>query len=133
MLDQVEGLVNCVIGANKKVGAGTRKFFRRRHHQTGQSGPVAGFNTLHVVGERVRMQRNFRMSVPSHQFGAFEADGAVAQRRSFRAASDDTDVLGHEQLYFRWRRGVPTLCARAGQARASMTASYFTQPSFSRA
>jgi hypothetical protein len=32
------------------------------------------------------------------QMSAFETDGAVAKRSAFRAAGDDSDVLGHKKL-----------------------------------
>ncbi len=82
-------------GQIEKVGAGAGQLLRRRHHQFRHARPIARFDALHVFSQRVGVHRDFGMIVAPQQFRAFQADGAVAERRALRAASDDADVLGH--------------------------------------
>jgi hypothetical protein len=42
------------------------------------------------------MERNFWMIVRAEHLCAFERDGTVAERGSFGAAGDDSDVEGHD-------------------------------------
>src|SRR5579872_7211485 len=97
MLNQVEGLVNRVVGTDKEVGASTSKFFRRRKHELRDTGPVVGANEAHVAGKRMRVQGDFRVIVVAEPSCAFERDRAVAERGSFGAAGDDADVERHVQ------------------------------------
>jgi hypothetical protein len=44
------------------------------------------------------VQRDFGVIVRPQQVRAFDRDGAVAERGSFGAASDDADVLGQDKF-----------------------------------
>src|SRR4029434_6557050 len=87
--------MNGVVGTDQEVGPGTCQFVRRREHQLPYSRPVTSLDVLHVLGERVRVHRHFWMRVSAELLGAFDADGAIAQRRAFRRAGHDTDVRRH--------------------------------------
>ena len=94
-LDPIKGLMDGVVGADQEIGSRPGQLVSRREHQVGNSLPIAGINATHVPGQGMSMHRDFRVIVRSHQVPAFERDGAIAQRRSLRAASHNADVLGH--------------------------------------
>ena len=85
-------------GADQEIGAALRQLVRGREHEVAHRLPVVPIDRLHVVVERERVHRHFRVRVSSHQVLAFDADGAVTQRRSLGGAGDDTDVLGHDPI-----------------------------------
>jgi len=96
--DPVERLVNGVVRADSKPGAYGREFFRGGKHEFGHGGPVARVDVNHVLGQRVRMQGDFRMHALAHESGRFLAQGAIAQRGALGAAGHDSDVLAHVSL-----------------------------------
>ncbi|MGH9552491.1 MAG: hypothetical protein ACRD3W_24125, partial [Terriglobales bacterium] len=60
------------------------------------SNPVAAIDVLHVLGEGVVVQGDFRMVVRPQYFRAFQAYGAITEGGAFGAAGDNSDVLRHE-------------------------------------
>ena len=50
-------------------------------------------NALHILTERMRMHRNFRMIVRSHELRTLYADGSITKGRALGRTGDDTDVL----------------------------------------
>jgi hypothetical protein len=57
--------------------------------------PVVAIDALHVLAQRVRMHRHFRMIVRAHHLRAFDADRAIAERSTSGGTGDDADVVGH--------------------------------------
>jgi hypothetical protein len=100
VLNELEGLVNRVIRTDEEVGAGASELFRRGHHEFSDSRPVILVDKLDVFSEGVRVHRDFRVFMGSHEFGAFETDRAIAEGGSFRAAGDDADVLWQDSSQF---------------------------------
>src|SRR5690348_10691542 len=84
-----------VVRADEEVGAGAFEFVGRREHQVGNALPVVGVDAIHVVAQRVCMHADLGMVIAAEVSVALFANGAVAERRSFRAASNDSDVLCH--------------------------------------
>jgi hypothetical protein len=95
VLHEIESLVNCVDWSNQKICSRPGQLFRGRKHEFRDPRPVAGVDALHIIGEVMAVHRHFGMTVRAQQFRAFDADGAIAERCSFRAASDDADVERH--------------------------------------
>ncbi len=56
---------------------------------------LATLDAGHVVGERMRVHRDFGMGVRSEPLRAFDADRAIAERGAFSRAGNDADVLRH--------------------------------------
>ena len=80
---------------SEKIRANLRQLVRRRQHQLAHSLPVVAIDALHVLAQRVRMHRHFRMTVRAHQLRAFDTDRAIAERSAFGGAGDDADVVGY--------------------------------------
>jgi len=95
VLDQVEGLVDGVVGANQKIGAGAGEFVGGREHEFGNACPVSRIDVLHIFCERVRVQGDFRMIVLTEELRALRARCCGSRARSFGATSDDADVERH--------------------------------------
>ena len=95
MLNQIECLVNRIVGTYKEIGAGLGQLVGRRKHQLGNSRPVVGINTFHVSRQGMRMHRNFGMIVSPQHPRTFKRDGPIAESRSLRATSDNANVLRH--------------------------------------
>src|SRR5215831_1134323 len=57
--------------------------------------PVIAVEAHHVVGERMRVHRNFGMGMGAEQPRALCADGAIAKSCAFGRAGNDADVEGH--------------------------------------
>ena len=85
-----------VVGADQEVGADARELVRRGEHQLANARPVAAVDALHVIRERVRVHRDFRVGVRAEQRRALRADGPIAERRAFGGAGHDADVVGHD-------------------------------------
>jgi hypothetical protein len=99
--NMIERSMNRVVGTDEKVGSCFGQLIGRGKHQVGDAVPIIAIDEVHVLGEAVTMHADFRMPVRSQQGRRFVADGAKTQRRTFSAAGDDTDVLGHAQLQFK--------------------------------
>src|SRR5712691_6380258 len=55
-------------------------------------------SVFHVLGERVRMHRDFGMIVVAEKVRAFHVDGSITKRRAFGGAGNDTNVVGHDLI-----------------------------------
>ena len=85
-----------VVGTDQEVGADRGELVGGSEHQLTHALPVTAIDARHVVGERMTVQRDLRMRVCPEQRGAFDADGAVAQRRALGGAGDDADMRWHQ-------------------------------------
>src|SRR5262249_3705084 len=91
-----KGLMDRVVRADQKVGAGALQRLRRAQHQLSHSFPVhAVVDWLHVFGQRDGMHGDLRMRVPSHERFGFKADRPIAERGALRAAADNADMFAH--------------------------------------
>jgi hypothetical protein len=61
--DQLESLVDGVVGADQDLGTRGRELAGRREHQVGHALPVIGFEAVHVVGQRRRVHRHLGVRV----------------------------------------------------------------------
>jgi hypothetical protein len=95
LLNKGERLVYGVIRADEKVGSDFGQFIGGRKHQLPHTPPVIAVDTLHVVSQRVRVQRNLGMFVRTEQLRASLANGAITKSGSFGGAGNDSNVLGH--------------------------------------
>lgn len=51
---------------------------------------------MHVLGEGMRMHRDFGVRIGAHELCAFHTDGLVTERCAFSGAGDDADVVRHK-------------------------------------
>jgi hypothetical protein len=87
--------VHRVVRADEEVRADAGQLLGRRQHQRRDALPVITADRLHVVRQRVAVERDLRVRVLAEQRGGLAADGAVAERGALRGAGDDADVMGH--------------------------------------
>ena len=90
----VQRLMDGVVGADQKFSAGTRELVGRIEHQVGHTIEVAAFERFDIPAQRMRMHRDFGVSMRTQQGGAFDAEGAITQRRAFGRKADDADMRG---------------------------------------
>jgi hypothetical protein len=88
-----ERLVDGVVGADEKIGTDLCKLVGGGEHEFGYSAPVVAVDVFHVLGEGVRVHRDFGMIVWAQELRAFDADGSIAESCAFGGAGDDADVL----------------------------------------
>src|SRR5205809_1266160 len=82
-----------VVRADGERGADLRRLAGGREHQVRDATPVVAADVTHVVGQGMRMHRDFGMAVLPHHARALGADRAIAQRRPLGAHPHDPDVL----------------------------------------
>ena len=70
--------VDGVVRADQEISADARELVRGSEHQLAHALPVAAVEAFHVLGERVRVHRDFGMRVRAEKLRAFHADGAIA-------------------------------------------------------
>ena len=87
-----------VIGANQEIRTDVRELICRGEHQLTHALPVAAVNAFHILGERMRVHRDFRMIVRAEKLRAFYANGPITKSRAFGGAGNNTDVLGHHSI-----------------------------------
>ena len=92
MLYQIEGLMHGVDGSDEEVGASFGQLLGGRQHEFCDAGPVIRVDAVFVLDEGMSVHRHFGMIVGAEQVGAFDADGAIAERGAFRAGCDDAYV-----------------------------------------
>ena len=93
-------LVDGVVGTDEEVGAHLRELLCRGQHEVADPLPIRLIDTVHVIGERRRVHRHFRMCMRrAEKLRSLGTDGAVAKRRAFSGAGGDADVLRHDDDY----------------------------------
>jgi len=90
--------VDSVVGADQEIGTDFREFICRGEHELTHALPVAAVDVFHVLGERVRMHRDFGMIVVAEKLRAFHVDGSITKRRAFGGAGNNTNVVGHDLI-----------------------------------
>ena len=88
-------LVDRVVGTDQEIGAGLGELMRRRKHQLGDALAVAAVEAFDIVGQRMRVQRDFGVAMGPKKARALDADRLVAKRGAFRRTGDDSDMLWH--------------------------------------
>jgi hypothetical protein len=83
-----------VVGADQQLGAGPAELVGRYEEEASRLVPPAPFDVAHVLGQRVRVQRDLGVIVGAEHRGSFRADRAIAQRGPLGAHRDDSHVLG---------------------------------------
>src|SRR6201992_3575185 len=105
LLNVWQRLVYGVVRTDEKISADFGQFIGGREHQLPHTPPVIAVDTLHVVSQRVRVQRDLGVFMRSEKLSAFLADGAIAKRGAFGGAGNNSDVLCHSlipSLILRW-------------------------------
>src|SRR5271167_230929 len=87
--------MNGVIGRDEEFGSSPGQLVGRGKHEVSDALPVIPIDKLHVLGKTVGVHAHLRMLVAAHQGGRFTTDGAIAQRRAFGTAGDNSDMLWH--------------------------------------
>src|ERR1700722_18936528 len=98
LLNVWQVLVDGCVRADEKTGADFGQFISGRQHQLPHTPPVIAVDTLHVVSQRVRVQRDLGMLMRPKQLRAFLADGTIAKRGAFRRAGNESNVLSHSSI-----------------------------------
>src|SRR5579862_853107 len=105
------GLVNGVVGADKKISAARGELAGRFEHPFRYALPISAVDAIHIVGERMGVERHFGMGMRSHPLGTFHANRTVAESCAFGGAANDSNVLRHAPiLQSKDLRLVRTLC-----------------------
>lgn len=84
-----------IVRADQEIGPDRRELGGRGKHQLRDTLEVPLVEENHIVGERIRVHRDFRVGMRTEKARAFNADRAIAESRSFGGAGDDADVLRH--------------------------------------
>src|SRR5438270_9210011 len=88
--------MDCIVRTNLKVRAGTFQSLRRPKHDLAQRLPVFPvIERKHVLSQCDGVHGHFRVGVAAHERLGFQTKSAIAERRSLRAAADDTDMSAH--------------------------------------
>ena len=85
-------LVDRVVGTDEEIRARLRELPADDSISAATPSTSLRIERRHVLGERVRMHRHFRMIVRTVDRRALDADRAIAERRALRGAGDDADV-----------------------------------------
>jgi hypothetical protein len=89
-----------VVGADEKSGAAALQLLGRGEHEPGDALPVVAVDALHVVGQRMRVHRDFGVCMSAEKRRTLNTNGAIAKCRAFGGARDDPDVPGHKKCGF---------------------------------
>src|SRR5215467_11707583 len=112
-----------VVRTDQKIRSGALQYFCRTQHQLRHRLPPGSrVNRLHVVGQADGMHGDFRMRMPAHQRLRFQTDRPVTERRSFRTAADNADVLCHPRKSI-WERSFSFLSTGRNEASMELRAS----------
>ena len=76
--------MNSIVRTDQEVDANARKLARGGEHQLADGRQIPPGEAIHIVSERVRMQRDFGMCVRAEMVCTFQADGAVAKSGALR-------------------------------------------------
>ena len=99
-----------IVRADQEIGTDFREFICRGEHQLTHALPVAAVDVFHVLGERVRMHRDFGMIVRPEELRPFHADGSITESCPFSGAGNDSDVLRHRPSYAFCKRSMSSFC-----------------------
>lgn len=94
-LDERQRLMNRVVRTDEELRPGLCQLRSGRQHDLPDALPVVAVDALHVVGKRMRVNGELRMSMRAHACGSFAAQGPVAEGGALCGTGDDSDVLGH--------------------------------------
>jgi hypothetical protein len=67
----------------------------RGKHKLANPVQIVIVEARHVIGQRVRMHRDFGMGMAAEEASTLDADRLVTECSPFGGASDDADMVGH--------------------------------------